>query len=189
MNSLFKQLQSFFEVYKRAELTHSGLTCAGVLVPIFEKNGDPHFLLTKRTQDVEHHKGQVSFPGGAVDSRDRNIVATALRETEEEIGLMSDRVKIIGVFDDITIPTGFLVTPVIGYISSIPILKLSATEVESVIEVPFSFFLEPKNKEVVKMMHGGEIRDVYSFTFGEYKIWGGTAFIIDSLLNKLVTRT
>lgn len=187
MNSLLEQLQSFFEVYKRAELTHSGLTCAGVLVPIFEKNSHPHFLLTKRTQDVEHHKGQISFPGGTVDSRDRNIVVTALRETEEEIGLTPDRVKIVGIFDDISIPTGFVVTPVVGYISSIPTLKLSATEVESVIQVPFSFFLEPKNREVVKMKRGDEIRDVYSFTFGEYEIWGATAFIIDSLLKKLVT--
>ncbi len=187
MNSLLEQLQSFFETYQRAELTHSGLTCAGVLVPIFEKNGHPHFLLTKRTQDVEHHKGQISFPGGTVDIGDRDIVATALRELEEEIGLSPDRVEIVGVFDDIIIPTGFIVTPVVGYISSIPPFKLSASEVESVIEVPFSFFRKPNNKKVVKMMRGGKIRDVYSFTFGEYDIWGATAFIIDSLLKKLVT--
>lgn len=187
MNSLLERLRYFFKAYQRVGLTDSGLTRAGVLVPIFEKNGHPHFLLTRRTQDVEHHKGQISFPGGTVDSTDRDIVATALRETEEEIGLAPDQVEIVGVFDDITIPTGFVVTPVVGYISSTRTLKLSATEVESIVEVPFSFFLEPKNKEVVKMMRGGEMRDVYSFTFGEYQIWGATAFIIDSLLKELAT--
>ncbi len=187
MNSIHEQLCSFFKAYKRVELNFPELIRAGVLVPIFEKNGHPHFLLTKRAQDVEHHKGQISFPGGTVDSIDWDIVATALRESEEEVGLARDCVEIVGVFDDITVPSGFVVTPVIGYISSIPALKLNATEVESIIEAPFSFFQEPKNKKIVKMKRGGEIRDVYSFTFGDYEIWGATAFIIDSLLDRLTT--
>lgn len=187
MNSLLEQLRLFFNGHRRAKLPDSGLTRAGVLVPIFEKNGEPHFLLTKRTEDVEHHKGQISFPGGAVDSGDRDIIATALRETAEEIGLGSDQIEVVGVFNDMTIPTGFVVTPVVGYIVSLPALKLSRAEVESVIEVPFSFFREPKNKKTVQMTRAGKLHDVYYFSFGPNEIWGATAFIIDSFLSGLFT--
>jgi len=185
MNSLPEQLRSFFKRHRRVELPDSGFTRAGVLVPIFEKDGEPHFLLTKRTEDVEHHKGQISFPGGAVDSGDRDIIATALRETTEEIGLNSDRVEVVGVFNDMMIPTGFVVTPVVGYIVSLPVLTLSRTEVESVIEVPFSFFREPKNKKTVQKTRAGKLHDVYYFSFGTNEIWGATAFIIDSFLSEL----
>lgn len=185
MHSFREQLSSFFRAYQRVELTDTGLKRAGVLVPIVEKNGEPHFLLTKRTHDVEHHKGQISFPGGAVDAGDRDIVATALRETEEEIGLAANLIDIVGLFNDLTIPTGFVVTPVVGYVSSVPALKLNAVEVESVFEAPFSFFREPANRKIVKMTRGGETRDVYFFTLGKYEIWGATAFIIDSLLGEL----
>ena len=185
MISLREHLLAFFKTFHRLELTDSELTRAAVLVPIFEKDREPHFLLTKRTEDVEHHKGQISFPGGTVDSGDRNIIATALRETEEEIGLASDRIEIVGVFNDITIPTGFVVTPVVGYLPSLPTLKLSRNEVESVIEVPFSFFQEPRNKRIVNMVRAGKPRDVYFFRFEEFEIWGATAFIIDSFLKEL----
>jgi len=185
MKSFHDQLISFFDGFHRLELTNPEFTRAAVLVPIFEEDGNPHFLLTKRTEDVEHHKGQISFPGGAVDKIDQDIVATALRETEEEIGLIRDDVEIIGIFNDITIPTGFVVTPVVGYLSSLPPFKLSRNEVESVIEVPFSFFREPKNKRIVNMVRDGKPRAVYFFRFEEHEIWGATAFIIESLLNQL----
>lgn len=185
MNSFADQLRRFFKDYERTTKPDVALTRAGVLVPVFEKAGEAHFLLTRRTEDVEHHKGQVSFPGGAVDELDRNIVSTALRETEEEIGLTANQVEILGILDDITIPTGFVVTPVVGLIEHVPTLKLSATEVESVLEVPFSFFRNSANKKVVKMMREGEVRDVYFFPFEQYEIWGATAFIINSFLEKL----
>ncbi len=163
----------------------SQLTRAGVLVPIFEKRDEPYFLLTKRTEDVEHHKGQISFPGGAVDSSDADMIATSLRETEEEIGLAVGQIDVVGTLDDIIIPTGFLVTPVVGYLGALPPLKLNRREVESILEVPVSFFRDPKHKKVVKMMRGNVLHDVYFFTFGESQIWGATAAIIESFLSKL----
>lgn len=185
MNTLSNQLTGFFQSFERVVLSDAGLTRAGVLVPIVERDDEPYFLLTRRTQDVEHHKGQISFPGGAVDDGDRDIVATALRETEEEIGLPSNAISVLGLFNDITIPTGFVVTPVVGYIPSLPSLRLNASEVESVFEAPFSFFLRPENRKIETMVRGGQRRDVYFFTFGKYEIWGATAFIIDSLLKEI----
>ncbi len=189
MNSFRKQLLAFFESFPRIELPDTGLTRAAVLVPIFEKEDEPYFLLTKRTDDVEHHKGQISFPGGAVDRTDLDIVTTALRETEEEIGLTRDRIHVVGVFNDITIPTGFVVTPVVGFLDSLPPLILSKKEVTSVIEAPFAFFQDPNNKKVVSIVREGKTRDVYSFRFGEYEIWGATAFIIDSFLEELMNHS
>jgi 8-oxo-dGTP pyrophosphatase MutT (NUDIX family) len=185
MQSVVDELRSFFEKYERATKPDAPLVRAGVLVPIFEKGGEPHFLLTKRTQDVEHHKGQISFPGGAVDTGDRDIVATALRESDEEIGLPADHVEVLGLFDDLIIPTGFVVTPVVGYVAHMPALRLNNSEVNSVLEVPLSFFRDPKNRQVLKMMRGGVVRDVYLFPFEHNEIWGATAFIINSFLEKL----
>ncbi len=189
MASFVDELRSFFRLYERITKPDASGVRAGVLVPIFEKDGGPHFLLTKRTQDVEHHKGQISFPGGAVDKEDRDIVATALRESKEEVGIVADRVEVLGLFDDIAIPTGFVVTPVVGYIARMPTLELNRSEVDAVIEVPFSFFRDPKNKQVVKMLRGGVVRDVYVFPFGQNEIWGATAFIINSFLEKLAARS
>lgn len=186
VSNLREQLTSFLAFYRRSVLDNSGLKRAGVLIPIFEKNDEPYFLLTRRTQDVEHHKGQISFPGGSVDGGDRDIVGTALRETQEEIGLAPEFVDVLGLFNDLTIPTGFVVTPVVGFLTSVPALKLNVTEVDSVFEAPFSFFREPGNRKVVAMTRGGQTRDVYFFTFGEYEIWGATAFMIDSFLKELV---
>lgn len=185
MNSLRKRLDAFFLTYHRIEIPTGSLTRAAVLVPIFEKSGGPHFLLTKRTEDVEHHKGQISFPGGAVDREDGDIIATALRESEEEIGLGTAGVDIVGIIDDIMVPTGFVVTPVVGYSSTLPPLKLNRKEVESILEVPLSFFLEPNNKRVVQMMRDGIRRDVFFFDYGEIEIWGATAAIINSFLTNL----
>jgi 8-oxo-dGTP pyrophosphatase MutT (NUDIX family) len=188
MKSIEQQLRLFFEGYHQRTLADAGLRRAGVLVPIFEKNGEPHFVLTKRTEDVEHHKGQISFPGGAVDAEDQDIVATALRETEEEIGLSSGQISVIGILNDISIPTGFIVTPVVGFLIGVPTMVLNATEVQCVIEVPFSFFREAGNKRIEKMMRGGKLHDVYFFRFGDHEIWGATAFIIDSFLSALSNR-
>ncbi|HEY6953557.1 MAG TPA: CoA pyrophosphatase [Bacteroidota bacterium] len=182
MASFRERLQNFFMHYHRVALPDSGLTRAAVLVPVFEKSNEPFLLLTKRTQDVEHHKGQISFPGGTSDKDDMDIVGTALRETSEEIGLASGDIEVMGTISDITIPTGFVVTPVVGYISSLPPLKINRSEVESVLEVPFSFFRTQGNKKVVKMMREGQMRDVYFFTYCGSEIWGATAAIIDAFL-------
>ncbi len=189
MSALLDSLRTFFRTFTRTVLPDGPNIRAGVLVLIFEKTGEPHFLLTRRTKDVEHHKGQISFPGGAVDAGDRDLVATALRESNEEVGLPTRGIEILGLGDDISVPSGFIITPVVGYIKHLPLLKMNTSEVESVIEVPLSFFAEPANKRVVKMMRNGELRDVYFYNYGETEIWGATAAIIESFLRKTQAAT
>lgn len=155
---------------------------AGVLMLLFPKESDLYVLLTKRTSDVEHHKGQISFPGGSVDESDSDIVMTALREAEEEIGLRGDQVEVLGLFDDIWTPSGFCITPVIGYTTVLPALTPSADEVEEILEVPLSVFLERENETVKKLQRSGKSIDVYFYKHGNNEIWGATAAMVRSFL-------
>jgi 8-oxo-dGTP pyrophosphatase MutT (NUDIX family) len=162
------------------------LVRAGVLVPIINGGSSLTFLLTKRTEDVEHHKGQISFPGGAADKDDSDIVSTALRETEEEIGLARNEVEILGMHDDLSTPSGFVVTPVIGFIVRLPPLRINPSEVAECLHVPLSFFLNRASGTVVHRERGGKMVDVYSYLFGKHDIWGATAAIIHAFLQTIV---
>ena len=151
----------------------------------FMKSKSWHLLMTKRSHDVEHHKGQISFPGGAVDPRDKDITATALRETEEEIGLSAASVEVLGLHDDHETPTGFIMTPVVGYVKRMPALTPRLEEVGEILEVPVSLFFDASKERVVKMERMGKEIDVYFFDFGKHEIWGATARISRDFLQEL----
>ncbi|HWP83318.1 MAG TPA: CoA pyrophosphatase [Bacteroidota bacterium] len=180
-----ESIREFLRSYKRKEIYNDALSPAGVLMPLVRQNDSLAFLLTKRTDRVEHHKGQISFPGGAMDSNDESIIATALRETEEEIGLPRTAVEVLGTFDDFWTPTGFRITPVAGYVSSLPQLTISAGEVETILTVPVDFFLNPTNERIVQMERDGTKHDVYFYRYGEHEVWGATAAIIRAFLRAL----
>ena len=182
MNAQPAQIRDFLEHRQRVEVRTPGLTQAGVLIPLFPKEGKLSVVLTKRTVDVEHHKGQISFPGGSVDSSDKNIMETALREAQEEIGLPKECVEILGIFDDFWTPSGFRITPVIGFIAVLPTLTRNKTEVEEILEVPISFFLDRTNERIKKFKLGDKEIDVYFYTHGGKEIWGATAAILRSFL-------
>jgi 8-oxo-dGTP pyrophosphatase MutT (NUDIX family) len=157
-------------------------TVAAVLVPLILDEGRLSVLLTKRTDSVEHHKGQISFPGGTVDKADAGVIATALREAEEEIGLSPASVEVIGRLDEFEIPTGFSVTPVVGLVRGMPDLVLNLDEVVEAFIVPVGFFLDAANEEVGEREWKGRMHAVYSYQFGHHRIWGATAAMIRSLL-------
>jgi len=177
------QIAKFLEGYHRRQLHKMELTRAAVLMLFFTKNEELHVLLTKRTEDVEHHKGQISFPGGAQDDDDKNHVATALRESHEEIGLGPESVQVLGLFDDFETPTGFVITPVVAYAQSLPPLQPSHSEVAEIIEVPLSLFLDKRAERVEQRQRLGATIDVYFFRFGEHEIWGATAAILRAFLH------
>jgi 8-oxo-dGTP pyrophosphatase MutT (NUDIX family) len=162
-----------------------GLERAGVLVPIVLSPPPVSLLLTLRTHLVETHKGQVSFPGGVVDAGDGDVVETALRETEEEIGISRQEVTVLGVLEDLATPTGFLITPVVGVLKHLPALRVNADEVAEAFTVPLAFLADPGSCTSQLLMLEGRERLIYRFEFAGKTIWGATAMIVRSLLQVL----
>jgi 8-oxo-dGTP pyrophosphatase MutT (NUDIX family) len=178
-------LESRFKDGKRVVLSIEGFQRAGVLVPIVNSRGRYDFLFTKRTEHVETHKGQVSFPGGMVDQTDEGIVQTALREAREEVGISEQAIEIQGLLDDLATPTGFIITPVVGLIENLPPLAINTEEVAEAFRIPVGFFSDPKaGRRAVKEFRG-EQREVWYYEYGAHTIWGATAIIVRSLLEKL----
>jgi 8-oxo-dGTP pyrophosphatase MutT (NUDIX family) len=157
---------------------------ASVLVPFVRVDGVWHLLLTRRTEDLEHHKGQVAFPGGAEEDGETRE-QTALREAFEEIGLAEEKVELIGRLDDMRTPTGFVITPVTGFVSSIDELRANPDEVSRVFTVPLDLFADPRNAEMKEMTLDRKVREVWFYRYDAETIWGATALIIRSVIEML----
>jgi 8-oxo-dGTP pyrophosphatase MutT (NUDIX family) len=154
-----------------------------VLIPLLYKSGEWHVLVTQRTEQVEHHKGQISFPGGACDVGDAGLRATALRETFEEIGVPPESVEILGQLDDFPTISHFIVTPFVGVIPHPFGYRLNPREVEAVAEVPLSFLRDPTHLRIEQREHEGRFHDVLFWDYESYVIWGATARILKTLLD------
>jgi 8-oxo-dGTP pyrophosphatase MutT (NUDIX family) len=156
---------------------------AGVLILFSEKSGEPDLLFIERAHTMRSHPGQIAFPGGGAEAGDVDLVATALREAEEEVGLQPSGVKIIGELPTITIPvSGFRVTPVLGWWAQPSAVGVrDAAEVAAVWEVPISQLADPANRYA--MLHprgnGGP-----GFLIGELMIWGMTGYLVDNVLTR-----
>jgi 8-oxo-dGTP pyrophosphatase MutT (NUDIX family) len=159
---------------------------AAVLVPLFEKDKTCHLLLTRRTEQVKHHKGQISFPGGMADPGDRDLIQTALREAREEIGLEEIDVQVLGPLDDIVTITDFVVTPIVGLCPYPYAFQLSPVETAELIEVPLAHLLRPDCYGVKEIVDNGRKRIVESYQYLHYDIWGATARILKQFL-ELIT--
>jgi len=157
---------------------------AAVLMPVFEKDGEPHFLLTRRTEEVQTHKGQISFPGGMCRDGESHEV-TALRETLEEVGIGEEQIEILGRFHDYLSSTEFRVVPFAGYIAGSFTTTPQIREVAEVLHVPFRTFLDPSLARVEQRLRLGRLVDVYFYSFGPHEIWGLTARIIKDFLEEL----
>ena len=169
----------------RQTVTIPNYSRAAVLVPLVETDSSLQLLFTMRTNSVETHKGQISFPGGMVEKDDNDLIHTAVREAEEEIGLPSSAIEIVGMLDDMATPTGFIITPVVGTIRQLPPLAPNPDEVEEVFQVPLAFFLEKENGRSEQRELKGKMREIWFYEHEGKTIWGVTAFIIRSLVSKL----
>lgn len=162
------------------------LTPAAVLVPLVERLDGYTVLLTQRTAHLEHHAGQISFPGGRAEEGDASPVETALREAEEEIGLQRQQVvEIAGFLDLYQTVTGFLVTPVVGLVTPPIELRLDAFEVAEAFEVPLEFILDPRHHEHRSMLYKGQQRRYYVIPYEDRFIWGATAAMLVGLARRL----
>ncbi len=162
---------------------------AAVLVPVIGREGEPTILLTERSADLPHHAGQVSFPGGRVEDSDADHIDTALRETEEEIGLHRRHVEVIGRLDTYFTRTGFEVTPIVGLVRPPFELTPDPVEVASVFEVPLSFVLDRSNHERHSREWQNMIRHFYVFPHPDKYIWGATAGMLVNLAELLLAVT
>lgn len=176
-------LRSSLPARQRRTVAGAGLVEAGVLVPVLLHADGPRVLFTRRTDRVETHKGQIAFPGGVVDPGDADVVATALRETQEELGIGPASVETLGLLDDLATPTGFRITPVVGVLRTLPLLIPNTDEVEEVFEAPVSALLNPDICSSDIVVLGGVARRVWTYGYGTHRIWGATAAILRNLLS------
>ncbi len=182
MNALADRYRSTLSRRSRKKIKRSTLAPAAVLLLLYEKGGTPYILLTKRTDNVARHKGQISFPGGSRDSKDPSLTATALREAFEEVGIRPEDVEILGILDDcITATSNFVITPVVGFLHYPPDIVTNPGEVEEAIEIPLAFFQRAVEEQSVSHDNGSRI-PYPEYLYGDYVIWGATAQILEQFL-------
>jgi 8-oxo-dGTP pyrophosphatase MutT (NUDIX family) len=169
----------------RTELAgdREGLRRAGVLVPLFVRDAKLWVLLTRRTESVEHHRGQISFPGGGEEAGDENLYAAALRETEEELAIATDDVIPLGPLSPIVTVTNFYVEPYVAAVPQPYVWRPAEAEIAEVIEAPLATLMDPAILEQ-KPMPGREGMILF-YHFGPHVIWGATAKILSELLAAL----
>jgi len=158
---------------------------AAVLVPIFERDEDLTILLTRRADHLDSHSGQVSFPGGKLHDEDEDHIATALRETHEEVGISKTHIELVGQLDPYETGTGFIIQPVVGFVAPDVELVLDPGEVAEAFEVPFSFLMDPANHRRERMFWRGKMREFYEMPYNGQRIWGATAAMLVNLYTRL----
>lgn len=161
------------------------VTDAAVLVPLVNRGADVNVLFTQRTAHLDDHAGQISFPGGRVEPLDATREDTALRETEEEIGLAREAVTVLGRLPNYEIPSGFRITPIVGWIEPPFDLKLDAFEVESAFEAPLAHFLKAANFQRREYRFRGRHRHYMAIPYEGRYIWGATAGMLYALCRAL----
>ncbi len=156
---------------------------AAVMVPIYDKLGQFHVLLTKRTEQVTDHKGQISFPGGVYEEDDLTLLHTALRESAEEIGLMTKDVDVLGELDDeVSLTSNYVISPFVALIPWPYQFKLNRDETEEIIEIPVSALLDKTCLRQETKTQDGEVVTSYFYHYQERIIWGATAHILNRFL-------
>lgn len=177
-NWLSQRLQHFPERI----IPRAGLRPAAVLVPLFVNRSRDHVLFTIRTHHLQHHAGEISFPGGGQDSGDENLCVTALRETEEELGIPATQIKILGRLDDFYSIHGYHVVPFVGEIPPPGHLTIDPFEIDRVFDAPLQHFRNPEVHSVEDWTHKGRTTPVDFYHYAEHTIWGLTAAILRQLL-------
>jgi 8-oxo-dGTP pyrophosphatase MutT (NUDIX family) len=184
-----KQYQSLAtptEYRLRLQVELGALQPAAVLMPLFKMDQEWHLLLTQRSQNLVQHRGQVAFPGGAHESGDADLEATALREMDEEIGLSTGDVEVLGHLGDIPAVTGFMVRIFVGQIPWPYPLTVNSKEVESVFSIPLAWLAEPRNRSLQYREYAGQrLPVVYYDLYQGRQLWGLSADMTIALLDAL----
>jgi 8-oxo-dGTP pyrophosphatase MutT (NUDIX family) len=161
---------------------------SAVLILLYPRGGEDYLVLMKRTENVAHHKGQISFPGGAREPEDRDLVATALREANEELGIDPEMVQVLGVMPNFYARvSNFIITPVVGRLKPEAgadrlLFQPNANEVAEVIEVPLRVLRDPSIHHTEQRTHNNVTYRIHFYDYDGYDIWGATARIIHEFL-------
>jgi 8-oxo-dGTP pyrophosphatase MutT (NUDIX family) len=179
-----EELRARLSARERSELTvPAGARRAGVLVPLFVRQGQLWIVFTRRTESVEHHRGQISFPGGAEEPADRTLFHTALRETEEELGVRTADVLPLGRLSAIYTVTNFYVEPFVAAIPHPYEFRPEEAEIAEILEVPAAALLDPAVLE--KKPYPGREELVLYYSYRQSVIWGATARILNEFLEAI----
>lgn len=162
-----------------------GLLPAGVLVPLFLVDATPHVLFTQRTFTVRDHQGQISFPGGVQNPSDPDLLTTALRETEEEIGLQPAAVEVIGALNPVATVTGYWIIPFVGVIPHPYHFRPNPLEVRQLLRYPLEEFFPPARWSTGDYIYKGQVVRVCCWKYEGTVIWGATARMLLDLLSRL----
>jgi 8-oxo-dGTP pyrophosphatase MutT (NUDIX family) len=187
---VIEEIRTRLAAYTPRLLENEGRARAAVLVPLYYDRGELHVVFTKRTDRVQSHRGEVSFPGGAMDATDADLTFTALREAQEEVGLDPSHVKLIGQIDDIVTISDFHVSAYIGEIDprTSPYGWLPAeAEVAEMIEAPLSHLRDRANLVEVPRTRNGELVLQEGIAFGDHIIWGATFRMLRNFLDVALT--
>lgn len=172
--------------YEPRALHSPGSKPAAVLVLLYHDAGEDRVLLTRRTDTVEHHKGQISFPGGSVHDADADLSVTALRETWEEVGVLPEHVEVLGRLDDMVTTTDFLVAPFVAVLTATPYAFVSSElEVAEILEPPISHLLTDDALVMETRELQGEVRLLPAYVWEGHRIWGATARMLQEFLELL----
>lgn len=168
-----------------APLVFRRLKPASVLVPVMRRPDGLRVLLTRRSETLRSHKGQISFPGGRREESDASAAAAATREAEEEAGIPPAAVEVIGYLDDYPTITRYMVTPVVGMVEDLAEVRPCAREVAEIFEVPLPFVLDPASFERKILSREGLNVPFYELNYGAWRIWGATAGMLWNLSQKI----
>ena len=160
---------------------------AAVLIGLLDGPGGPSIILTQRTEDLEHHPGQISFPGGKIELGDARPEDAALREAFEEIGLPPGKVELLGCLPPHDTVSNFRVYPFVGWIEPPVVYRMDQREVAAVFEVPLAFVLDPENHRFDSLVVGGVKHTFYVIEYEERRIWGATAGMLVAFARVLRT--
>jgi 8-oxo-dGTP pyrophosphatase MutT (NUDIX family) len=181
---LREEIKEVLTQREKKSIPEKGSGAAAVLIPLYQRDGEWHILFTKRTERVEYHKGQISFPGGRWEEEDKSLLATALRESFEEIGLRAENVELLGELDDfVTLTSNFVVTPFVAVIPYPYEFKVSREEVEELIEVPLTALLKRDNFREEPVAGEGQLLPFYIYQYEDHSIWGATARMLKQFLD------
>ena len=182
-----QRLRQALSQRQKQQIINDSFEPAAVLVPIYYKNGEYYILFTKRTEKVLKHKGEISFPGGSSQEDDAGLIGTALRECAEEIGLMADKVEILGELDDTATETSsYIISPFVGLIPYPYQFEVNREEIEETIEVPISALLDENRLHLETKVIDDKVLISYSYHYQGRVIWGATAGILNQFLDIFV---